>query len=62
MSDLHEPPEDTPETAEVVEPIPVAAPLVTVPMPRRTFLDDENTMDLPADAASHWDPGAWNRC
>ncbi len=38
-----------------------AQPIVTVPMPRRKWNDDE-TMDLPADAASHWDERAWNRC
>ncbi len=24
--------------------------------------DDKVEMDLPADAASHWDERAWNRC
>lgn len=62
MVDQAEHPEDAPEAGTVAEPVPSAAPIVTVRMPRRTFLDDDDTMALPADAASHWDRDAWNRC
>ncbi|MFD9255412.1 hypothetical protein [Streptomyces bottropensis] len=61
MSDQQEHLEDGPKTAEVVERIPVAVPIVTVKARPRAW-DDDGLMDLPADAASHWDEGAWNRC
>ncbi len=61
MSDLQEPPTEGAETVEVVEPPPAAVPIVAVPVRRREWNED-GVMELPADAASHWDVSAWHRC
>ncbi|MDX2639922.1 hypothetical protein [Streptomyces stelliscabiei] len=61
MTDQQEHLEDGPESAAASAPVRTALPAVTVPVRRQAWNGDA-TMTLPADAASHWDERAWNRC